>query len=89
VKIVHDIDETLLGIILQSELVARGNGTLLQPQRTIDGLKQLRSLTGDEVGAQRVAFTETRTQAREFDPELITLYDDARTKNKRWIPKKG
>ncbi len=31
----------------------------LNPRRTIDELKELRALTGDENGAQRVAFTPT------------------------------
>ncbi len=36
----------------------------LDPQRTIDELKELRALTGDENGAQRVAWTETWARAR-------------------------
>jgi len=36
----------------------------LQPQRTIDELKELRELTGDAAGAQRVAFTEPWARAR-------------------------
>ena len=32
---------------------------MLNPQRTIDDLKQLGALTGDENEAQRVAFTDT------------------------------
>lgn len=39
---------------------------MLNPQRTIDELKELRELTGDENGAQRVAFTEKWEQARSF-----------------------
>lgn len=38
----------------------------LNPQRTLDELKTLRDLTGNEDGAQRVAFTETWAKAREF-----------------------
>jgi hydantoinase/carbamoylase family amidase len=38
--------------------------TLLDPKRTIADLKELRSLTGDQDGAQRVAFTPTWTKAR-------------------------
>lgn len=38
----------------------------LQPQRTIDELKELRELTADENGAQRVAFTPTWAQARDW-----------------------
>ncbi|PYE55982.1 hydantoinase/carbamoylase family amidase [Deinococcus yavapaiensis] len=39
---------------------------MLDPKRTIDELKELRALTGDENGAQRVAFTPTWARAREF-----------------------
>jgi beta-ureidopropionase / N-carbamoyl-L-amino-acid hydrolase len=39
---------------------------MLNPQRTIDELKELRSLTGNEDGAQRVAFTDTWAKAREW-----------------------
>lgn len=38
----------------------------LNPQRTLDELKALRQLTGNEDGAQRVAFTETWARAREW-----------------------
>jgi N-carbamoyl-L-amino-acid hydrolase len=38
----------------------------LNPQRTIAELKELRRLTSDEKGAQRVAFTETWAQARSW-----------------------
>ena len=38
----------------------------LEPKRTIDELKELRALTGDEHGAQRVAFTETWAKARHW-----------------------
>lgn len=40
--------------------------TGLDPQRTINDLKELRALTGDENGAQRVAFTDTWVTARKF-----------------------
>src|SRR6516225_8092659 len=36
----------------------------LDPQRTVSELKELRTLTGDENGAQRVAWTDTWLQAR-------------------------
>jgi N-carbamoyl-L-amino-acid hydrolase len=36
------------------------------PRRTIAELEQLRALTGDENGAQRVAFTESWLKARDF-----------------------
>ncbi len=38
----------------------------LDPARTIAELEELRALTGDENGAQRVAWTDTWEQAREF-----------------------
>lgn len=38
----------------------------MNPSRTIAELKELRTLTGDEDGAQRVAFTPTWSKAREF-----------------------
>jgi beta-ureidopropionase / N-carbamoyl-L-amino-acid hydrolase len=38
----------------------------LQPSRTVAELKELRELTGDENGAQRVAWTETWDRAREW-----------------------
>lgn len=38
----------------------------LDPQRTIRELKELRALTGNADGAQRVAFTPTWVKAREF-----------------------
>ena len=38
----------------------------LNPQRTVDELKALRELTGDENGAQRVAFTDKWLEARAF-----------------------
>ena len=39
-------------------------GSLLDPKRTVAELKELRALTSDENGAQRVAFTETWLKAR-------------------------
>ena len=38
----------------------------LQPSRTVAELRELRELTGDENGAQRVAWTDTWAQAREW-----------------------
>ncbi len=38
----------------------------LDPKRTVTELKELRELTGDENGAQRVAWTETWERAREW-----------------------
>jgi len=44
---------------------------LLQPARTIAELKELRSLTGDANGAQRIAFTEAWAKARGWLREKI------------------
>src|SRR6266852_3893348 len=38
----------------------------LRPDRTIEQLEELRALTGDENGAQRVAWTETWERARDW-----------------------
>jgi hydantoinase/carbamoylase family amidase len=38
----------------------------LDPGRTVDELRELRELTGDENGAQRVAWTETWAQAKDW-----------------------
>ena len=38
----------------------------LDPSRTVDELNELRELTGDEEGAQRVAWTDTWVRAREW-----------------------
>lgn len=47
---------------------------MLHPARTIAELKELRALTGDEHGAQRVAFTETWVKARAwFKQKLAEL----------------
>lgn len=46
----------------------------LDPRRTVAELKELRSLTGDENGAQRVAWTDTWLKAREwFQAKLKAL----------------
>lgn len=45
--------------------------TTLDPRRTIDELKALRALTGDEHGAQRVAFTDKWVAARDFLKERL------------------
>jgi beta-ureidopropionase / N-carbamoyl-L-amino-acid hydrolase len=55
----------------------------LSPRRTVDELLELRELTGDEEGAQRVAWTETWTRAREWmhgklsDLPLEHVFDEA------------
>src|SRR5881275_3516172 len=38
----------------------------LEPSRTVDELRELQALTGDENGAQRVAWTDTWEKAREW-----------------------
>jgi hydantoinase/carbamoylase family amidase len=48
--------------------------TTLNPQRTITELQELRTLTGDENGAQRVAWTPTWAKARDwFKAKLAEL----------------
>jgi hydantoinase/carbamoylase family amidase len=44
---------------------------MLNPKRTVAELKELRALTADENGAQRVAFTETWTRARAWLREKL------------------
>lgn len=55
---------------------------LLNPKRTVAELKDLRSLTGDENGAQRVAFTSTWLKARKWLRQQVAdlpleIHDDA------------
>ena len=38
----------------------------LDPSRTVEELRELRELTGDENGAQRVAWTDTWVTAKEW-----------------------
>jgi N-carbamoyl-L-amino-acid hydrolase len=44
------------------------------PERTIAELKELRELTGDENGAQRVAFTETWAKARAWRRKKLEAF---------------
>jgi N-carbamoyl-L-amino-acid hydrolase len=44
----------------------------LNPQRTIDELKELRALTGNDDGAQRVAFTDTWAKARAWFKDKLS-----------------
>ena len=46
----------------------------LQPKRTVAELKELRALTGDADGAQRVAFTDTWAEARAWWEALARQY---------------
>src|ERR1700742_3252666 len=64
----------------------------LEPKRTVAELKELRSLTGDTYGAQRVAWTDTWLKAREwFAAKVRELpvthhYDSA---GNNWVTLKG
>src|ERR1700759_1814658 len=64
----------------------------LDPKRTVDELKELRSLTGDANGAQRVAWTDTWLKAREWvasklrDLPVEHHYDSA---GNNWVTLKG
>src|SRR4051794_24414893 len=49
-------------------------GMKTEPARTIAELKELRELTGDENGAQRVAFTETWATARKWLREKLEAF---------------
>ena len=58
-----------------------GRGTL-DPSRTVAELKELRALTGDANGAQRVAFTDTWVAGRRWlrgklDALPVQVHDDA------------
>src|SRR5262245_58442425 len=46
--------------------------SILSPQRAIDDLKELRSLTGNADGAQRVAWTDTWAKARAWMREKLS-----------------
>ncbi|HEU4741164.1 MAG TPA: Zn-dependent hydrolase [Meiothermus sp.] len=64
----------------------------LNPQRTIAELKELRALTSDENGAQRVAWTDTWLKAREwFRSKLeglpVEFHQDAAGNN--WVTLRG
>ena len=65
----------------------------IDPRRTIAELKELRALTADENGAQRLAWTDTWLKAREwFTSKLArlaggsTICDAA---GNRWITLRG
>jgi len=45
----------------------------LQPKRTVAELKELRTLTGDENGAQRIAFTPAWLKAREWLDSKVAM----------------
>ncbi len=64
----------------------------LNPQRTVAELKELRAITGDENGAQRVAWTDTWLKARDWfksklaDLPVTTAQDEA---GNLWVTLKG
>jgi beta-ureidopropionase / N-carbamoyl-L-amino-acid hydrolase len=64
----------------------------LDPARTVAELKELRELTGDENGAQRVAWTDTWEQAREWlrgkvsDTGVVEEIDEA---GNQWFTLEG
>src|SRR5437868_3820850 len=53
--------------------------TSLQPARTVAELKELRSLTGNADGAQRVAFTPTWAAARKWFREKLDVIPGVQT----------
>ena len=64
----------------------------VEPQRTIAELKELRALTGDEHGAQRVAWTDTWLTARAwFTTKLggLPIEDHTDAAGNRWITLPG
>lgn len=64
----------------------------VDPQRTISELLELRALTGDEHGAQRVAWTDTWLKARDwFTSKLADLpvEDHTDSAGNRWITLQG
>jgi N-carbamoyl-L-amino-acid hydrolase len=54
---------------------------MLDPKRTIAELKELRSLTGDADGAQRVAFTPTWATARQWLRDKLAAIPNVEVKN--------
>ena len=65
---------------------------MLNPKRTIAELKELKTLTGDENGAQRVAWTDTWLKAREwFKSKLaglpVEFHQD--TAGNNWVTLRG
>src|SRR5258707_14588194 len=77
----------------EDERVNRIRGAMhLDPKRTVAELKELRALTADENGAQRVAWTDTWLKAREwFNTKLtglpVEVHDDAA--GNRWVTLAG
>ena len=64
----------------------------LDPKRTVSQLKELRRLTSDENGAQRVAWTETWLKAREwFQAQLedLPVEHHLDSAGNRWVTLEG
>src|SRR5437588_1115898 len=64
----------------------------LQPSRTVDELRELQELTGDENGAQRVAWTDTWEQAREWlrgKLERLPLEEEIDEAGNQWWTLRG
>ncbi len=53
---------------------------MIDPKRTVEELKELRTLTGDENGAQRVAFTPTWAKARTWLREKLAQLPNVNVK---------
>jgi N-carbamoyl-L-amino-acid hydrolase len=64
----------------------------LQPRRTVEELRELRELTGDENGAQRVAWTDTWERAREWlrtQVDGLQLEDEIDQAGNQWWTLRG
>src|ERR1700755_1484293 len=62
----------------------------LDPRRTVDELQELRELTGDENGAQRVAWTDTWEQAREWLRGKLAGFDEEVDEaGNQWCTRRG
>src|SRR3954471_5161956 len=57
--------------LLRAKLWSAPMAAELDPARAVDGLRALRELTGDERGAQRVAWTDTWARARAWLRERL------------------
>jgi beta-ureidopropionase / N-carbamoyl-L-amino-acid hydrolase len=56
----------------------------LDPSRTVAELRELQELTGDENGAQRVAWTDTWVRAKEWLREKVPLEDEVDEAGNQW-----
>src|SRR5919204_938275 len=64
----------------------------LDPKRTVAELRELQDLTGDENGAQRVAWTETWKRAREWLRERLaslSLEEEIDEAGNQWFTLRG